>query len=169
MDFGKGTLEIIPSDAVHFSGDAGIAQIAYVQLYNNSDEYIAYKLKTNSPGEVGFEPASGILEPFKLKKIVVHCTLLSVQHEQQNKEWCTVVARLIPAGIEATKIYDKRKVWASSDYIEKMYRLEVRYDLDSCDILQPTSSSSHISGDMSAVETSKVSPGRVSNEYFTRQ
>ncbi|CDW59926.1 Motile Sperm domain containing protein [Trichuris trichiura] len=165
MQFEKGTLEIVPSDVLHFCGDAGVAQITYLQFYNNSKEYAVYRLRSTSPAEIGFEPAFGILEPFQLQKVIVHCTLLRDQHGQQNKERCTVMARLIPDGFEGKEVNDNMETKTSSDYIEKMYRLEIRYDLDSCDILQPTTSSGHLAfRNVVIKKTSKVSSGFERND-----
>ncbi|CDW61220.1 Motile Sperm domain containing protein [Trichuris trichiura] len=140
----KTTGEVYPVDTIHFSRIFDITQLASIKLYNNSTEWIAYKLKTTSPAEIKFRPGYGFLQPFRMKKILVRCTRLSDQ-DMERTERCTVVTHVLPRGVKAVDAYDYWKSTVFTNLIDKKYSLNVKFDVDSYDVTEPVSTSSYTS------------------------
>ncbi|CDW61262.1 Motile Sperm domain containing protein [Trichuris trichiura] len=148
MEFVSGTRkttgEVYPVDSIHFSRIFDITQLASIKLYNNSTEWTAYKLKTTSPAEVKFRPGYGFLQPFRMKEILIRCTRLPDQ-DMQRTERCTVVAHVLPRGVKAVDAYDYWKSMMFTKLVDKKYPLEALFDVDSCDVPEPVSTSSYTS------------------------
>ncbi|CDW55255.1 Motile Sperm domain containing protein [Trichuris trichiura] len=149
----KATVEVYPVDTIHFSRSFDITQLASIQLYNNSTEWIAYKLRTTSPAEIKFRPGYGFLQPFRMKKILVRCTRLP-DEDMERTERCTVVAHVLPEGVKAVNAYDYWKSMMFTNLIDKKCPLEVKFDLDSYDVPEPVSTSSYTSSSIIATTSS---------------
>uniref|UniRef100_A0A5S6QT86 Major sperm protein n=1 Tax=Trichuris muris TaxID=70415 RepID=A0A5S6QT86_TRIMR len=164
----KGTVEVYPKDALHFARSVGVTQTASIQLYNNSTECIAYKLRTTCPAEIKFRPAYGFLQPFRMKEILVRCNVKEKNNEEQNSERCTLVAHVLAEGFKKGKAFDYWKPVMCTNFIDKAYRLEVKYDVDSYEVPEPVSSSSYTSSSIIATtSTEKESATATSSDKGT--
>uniref|UniRef100_A0A5S6QS34 Major sperm protein n=1 Tax=Trichuris muris TaxID=70415 RepID=A0A5S6QS34_TRIMR len=163
----KGTVEVYPKDALHFARSVGVTQTASIQLYNNSTECIAYKLRTTCPAEIKFRPAYGFLQPFRMKEILVRCNVKEKNNEEQNSERCTLVAHVLPEGFKTGKAFDYWKSVMCTNLIDKAYRLEVKYDLDSYEVPEPVSSSSYTSSSIIATTSTEEESGTTTSSEYT--
>ncbi|KHJ46844.1 MSP domain protein [Trichuris suis] len=162
----KATVEIYPTDSIHFSRIFDITQLASIQLYNNSTEWVAYKLRTTSPAEIKFRPGYGFLQPFRMKKILVRCTRLP-DEDMERTERCTVVAHVLPEGVKAVNAYDYWKSMMFTNLIDQTYPIAVKFDLDSYDVPEPVSTSSYTSSSIIATTSSaEESDSTSSSEYL---
>uniref|UniRef100_A0A5S6Q5W2 Major sperm protein n=1 Tax=Trichuris muris TaxID=70415 RepID=A0A5S6Q5W2_TRIMR len=154
----KGTVEVYPNDALHFARSVGVTQTASIQLYNNSTECIAYKLRTTCPAEIKFRPAYGFLQPFKMNEILVRCNVKEKNNEEPNSERCTIVAHVLPEGFKTGKAFDYWKSVMCTNLIDKAYRLEVKYDCMHCTSgTTADSSSDATSGTAAAISSAETS------------